>query len=189
MFLSCPVIQLAPSPHLPWHRHRSARRLFSQLPFASLKIFLALFSPAMLAHEVPKHPLVCHTSSATVCLPRTQIKGLRVSCVFQFLTGSGLPSACLLGAGRKSREDLQIWTLALSKRKGRKLRLVNCFWIYSQDLSWISSTHKLLETLSPCIPFLSKIPLKYREMAKSRDQIKPSGPSLGHDEVLFTLVR
>lgn len=103
---------------------RSAHQQFSQLPLVSLKLSFILPSPAV-THEVQKHHLDCHGSSATVCMPRTQIQDLRVCCDFQLLQWSGSPSVCLLGASRNSREDLQIWTLALSKRKGRKLRLVS----------------------------------------------------------------
>lgn len=103
---------------------RSAHQQFSQLPLVSLKLSLILLSLAVI-HEVQKHHLVCRGSSATVCMPRTQIKDLRVCCDFQLLEWSGSPSVCLLGASRNSREDLQIWTLALSKRKGRKLSLVS----------------------------------------------------------------
>lgn len=112
----------------------SAYQQLSQLPLVSLKLSLILLSPAV-THEVQKHHAVCCGSSATVCMPRTQIKDLRVCCDFQLLEWSGSPSVCLLGEGRNSREDLQTWTLALSKRKGRKLRLVSplhCFWVYSK---------------------------------------------------------
>lgn len=83
----------------------------------------------VLPHVVQKHQVVCHGSSATVCLPRTQIKDLRVHCYFQSLWGPGLPNG-LLEASRNSREDLQIWTLILSKRKGRKFGLVNPLYCF-----------------------------------------------------------
>lgn len=128
----------------------------------------------------------CRGSSATVHLPRTQMKELRVCCHFQFLWGSGSPGGCLLGASRNSKEDLQIWTLALSERNGRKFTFVNplhCFWMYSQALRWIScsasgccfctsrvlsrhSARKQLETLPPCIPSWGKISLKCGETAQ-----------------------
>lgn len=179
-------------------------------PSASLKFFPVLLSPAVLAHVVQKHPLVCRGSSATIHLPRTQIKELRVCCHFQFLWGSGSPGGCLFGAIRNSKEDLQIWTLALSERNGRKFTFVNplhCFWMYSQALRWIScpdsgccfcriwftsrvlsrhSARKLLETVPPCIPSWGKISLKCGETAQSRDQVKWSGQSVGPDSNGFS---
>lgn len=156
---------------------RSARQQFSQLPLVLSHI---LPSPAV-THEVQKHHLVCHGSSATVCMPRTQIKILRVCCDLQLLEWSGSPSVCLLGSSRNSREDLQIWALALSKRKGRKLRLVSpsalflslfphslmdfllSLWLLLlQDFAFrvlsSHSAHKMFRTLAPCISSLDKIP-------------------------------
>ncbi|XP_037228425.1 uncharacterized protein LOC119140872 isoform X3 [Falco rusticolus] len=91
-------------------RYSSSGYSSAEIPLASLKLFPVLLSLAVLAHVVQKHQLVCHGRQATIYFPRTQIKDLRMCCGFQFLWGSGSPSACLLGApeipGRTFRYEL-----------------------------------------------------------------------------------
>ncbi|XP_054040176.1 protein FAM219A-like isoform X3 [Rissa tridactyla] len=106
-------------------RYTSSGYSSAEIPLASLKLFPVLLSPAVLAHVMQKHQLVCHGSSATVYLPRTQIKALRMCCDFRFLGGSESPSACLLGTpeipGRTCRYEL----LPFQREKAGKLRPVN----------------------------------------------------------------
>lgn len=142
VFLSSLVIQLAPS------RCFRGTGICPSAGFTVTFGFTQAFvprSPTVLSHVVQKHQLVCHASSVTIYLPRTQTKDLRLCCDFQFLRQSGLPSACLLEAGRNSREDLQIQTLALSKRKVRKIRTVYPSAVFlSMMLSYLLSLWLLL---------------------------------------------
>ncbi|XP_064900810.1 protein FAM219A-like isoform X2 [Columba livia] len=66
-------------------RYSSSGYSSAEIPLASLKHFPVLPSPEVLAQLVQKHQLVCHSSSATIYLPRKQIKDLRMCCDFQFL--------------------------------------------------------------------------------------------------------